>query len=165
VQTETPDFLALLEVLVTHDVEFVIVGAISAVLQGAPVMTFDLDIVHRRTEQNVARLLDVLANLDAAYRGHPNKGLSPGRKHLLGPGHQLLTTRLGPLDLLGAIEDGLTYSELVESAITMKVDEFEFLVLPLKLYVDLKARSPLEKDRARLPVLRETLKMNLNSED
>jgi hypothetical protein len=93
VQTETPDFLALLEVLVSHDVKFVVVGALSAVLQGAPVMTFDLAIVHLRTEENVAHLLDVLSMLDATYRGHPNTSLTPGQEHLLGPGHQLLTTR------------------------------------------------------------------------
>lgn len=163
-QTETPDFLALLEVLVSHGVQFVIVGALSAVLQGAPVMTFDLDIVHLRSEDNVDRLLGVIAHLDATYRGHPNKALSPGREHLLGPGHQLLNTRLGPLDLLGAIEDGLTFADLEPDAIRMQVDELEFLVLPLKQYVDLKTRSSLEKDRARLPVLRETLKLQNNSE-
>lgn len=163
-QTETPDFLALIEALVSHDVQFVIVGALSAVLQGAPVMTFDLVVVHLRSEGNVDRLLDVLASLDASYRGHPNKALSPSREHLLGPGHQLLSTRFGPLDLLGVIEDGLTYADLEPGAVQMQVDELKFLVLPLKHYVELKARSHLEKDRARLPVLRETLKLKDNTD-
>lgn len=86
------------------------------------------------------------------------------REHLLGPGHQLLNTRLGPLDLHGTIEDGLTYEDLQPGAGHMHVDDPEFLVLPLKDYVDLKARSTLEKDRARLPVLRETLKQQNNSD-
>ncbi|MEZ4293931.1 MAG: hypothetical protein R3B70_03060 [Polyangiaceae bacterium] len=37
-------------------VELVVVGGTAAVLQGAPVVTFDLDIVHRRTPENVSRL-------------------------------------------------------------------------------------------------------------
>ncbi len=44
------------EVLSSHSVDFIVVGGISAVLNGAPVNTFDLDIVHSRDPANVARL-------------------------------------------------------------------------------------------------------------
>jgi hypothetical protein len=47
----------LLSVLNEHAVEYFIVGALAAVLQGAPVVTFDVDIVHRRSPENVTRLL------------------------------------------------------------------------------------------------------------
>jgi hypothetical protein len=47
------DFIKILKIFKTNDVEFIIVGGISAVLHGAPVTTFDLDILHHRTEQNV----------------------------------------------------------------------------------------------------------------
>ena len=36
----------LLEILQHHKVEFILVGGTAAVLQGAPLMTFDVDIVH-----------------------------------------------------------------------------------------------------------------------
>ncbi len=38
----------MLEVLVRHDVTFIVVGGVCATFHGAPIMTFDLDIVHRR---------------------------------------------------------------------------------------------------------------------
>lgn len=38
-----------LVVLATLEVELVLVGVLSAVMQGAPVATFDVDVVHRRT--------------------------------------------------------------------------------------------------------------------
>jgi len=41
-------------------VETIVVGGVAAVLQGAPIATFDLDLVHRRSEENVARLQDAL---------------------------------------------------------------------------------------------------------
>ncbi|MGH9447686.1 MAG: hypothetical protein ACRD3O_18445 [Terriglobia bacterium] len=47
------DFLAILRVLAEDCVDFIVVGGISAVLQGAPIATFDLDVVHSRTEGNV----------------------------------------------------------------------------------------------------------------
>jgi hypothetical protein len=37
-------------------------------LQGAPATTLDLDIVHRRTPENVERLLSVLQLLNAVVR-------------------------------------------------------------------------------------------------
>jgi hypothetical protein len=45
----SPSLESLLATLATSDVEFIVVGMLAAVAQGAPVTTHDLDIVHRRT--------------------------------------------------------------------------------------------------------------------
>ena len=63
-----PDFLAILQTLTEHQVDSIVVGGIGAVLQGAPVSTFDLDVVHSRTTDNVDRLLATLKALNARYR-------------------------------------------------------------------------------------------------
>ncbi len=39
------DFIKILKTLKNHEVNFIIIGGISAVLHGAPVTTFDLDII------------------------------------------------------------------------------------------------------------------------
>ena len=44
----------------SHDVRYVIIGGIAAVLHGVPRATFDLDILIEATETNVARLLQAL---------------------------------------------------------------------------------------------------------
>lgn len=62
-------------------------------------MTVDLGIVHRRSADNVSRLLRVLADLDAVYRHDPRR-LRPRESHLMSPGHQLLVTTHGDLDCL-----------------------------------------------------------------
>lgn len=50
-------------------------------------MTTDLDIVHRRTAENVARLLDVLHSLDATMRyDFARRGLRPTADMLAGKG-------------------------------------------------------------------------------
>ena len=41
------DLPALLATLCDAEVEFIIVGGVAAVLQGVPITTIDLDIVHR----------------------------------------------------------------------------------------------------------------------
>lgn len=78
---------------------------VAAVLQGVPMMTWDLDIVHRRTPENVDRLLRVLQDIEAIARHDPRR-LRPNETHLIGPGHVLLETRFGDFDCLGAIDGG-----------------------------------------------------------
>ena len=53
-------FAEILRLLAAHDVEFVVVGMTAGILQGVPVTTFDPDVVHRRSPENVTRLLHVL---------------------------------------------------------------------------------------------------------
>jgi Nucleotidyltransferase of unknown function (DUF6036) len=57
--------------LAEAQVEFVVVGGLSAVLQGVPIVTLDLDICYRRTPENVARLVGALAALQPRPRGFP----------------------------------------------------------------------------------------------
>lgn len=153
---DAPDFLAILAILSAHQVEFIIVGALSAVLQGAPIMTFDLDIVHHRTPENIKNLDQALQQLDAHYRGRSPQ-LTPKTNHLQSAGHQLLITKHGPLDLLGAIEEGLTYQDLLPHTKTVDLDDLSLHLLTLQKYIDLKERFPRDKDHGRLPIFRQIL--------
>ncbi len=40
-----PSFREILELLNKHEVEYIVVGGVAAVIQGAPVTTFDLDVL------------------------------------------------------------------------------------------------------------------------
>jgi hypothetical protein len=62
------DAFRLVERLCEAGVEFCVVGGLAAVLLGAPVMTRDLDIVHRRTDENVDRLALLLDAIHATPR-------------------------------------------------------------------------------------------------
>ena len=68
----------LIQALAAHDVEFIIVGGVAALLQGAPINTIDLDIVYARSPANVDRALETLAELGAVYRDDERR-LSPTR--------------------------------------------------------------------------------------
>ena len=59
----------ILGILAAHHVRFVVVGGVAAVLHGAPLATFDLDIVRDRSADNVKRLLGALDALGARSRG------------------------------------------------------------------------------------------------
>ncbi len=155
---ETPNYLALLRALRRKRINFIVVGGVAGVLQGAPIATFDLDVVHSRTPQNVNRLLAVLEELGAQYRLPGSRGRKPERSHLISPGHQLLTTRLGPLDLLGTIGNGQGYDDLIGDTKELAIGRgLNVRILKLELLIRLKEALAGDKDKAALPILRRTL--------
>ena len=143
----------LLRRLVDAGVEFIVVGGAAAVLHGAPITTEDLDIVHRRTPENVSRLKNLLQELNAHVRELANRQLVPQESALLGEGHVLLSTRLGPLDCLGALVDGRGFEDLVSHSESFADEGAEFRVLDLSTLIDIKTKTGRAKDRLMLPVL------------
>jgi predicted nucleotidyltransferase len=153
-----PDFLAILRTLRKHGVDFIIVGGVAGVLHGAPLSTFDLEVVHSREPGNVDRLLSALEALDARYRTHGDTSLKPRRSHLASAGHQLLMTEAGPLDLLGTIGKGHAYGDLVPQTTELDVGKgLKTRVLNLAALIRIKAETAQEKDLAQLAILRRTL--------
>jgi predicted nucleotidyltransferase len=143
-----------------HDagVGFILVGGLAAVLNGAPVNTFDVDVVHSRDAANVARILPVLEALDAIFRMQPERRLRPNASHVASAGHLNLITRYGPLDLLGTIGNNLTYEDLVPRSVELDIAEgLRIRVLDLETLIAIKEQLAGEKDLAVLPTLRRTL--------
>jgi len=117
----TGSLLTLLRELSRRNVEYIVVGGMAGVLHGAPVVTADLDIVHRRTQENVAKLLELLNELQAIFRGDDRR-LKPNESHLLGRGHVLLTTTLGQLDVLCEVSEQ-AYEDLEPFADSMSLGD------------------------------------------
>jgi hypothetical protein len=153
-----PDFLSILHTLSAHRVEFIIVGGVCGVLHGAPISTFDLDLVHSRDPDNIGRLLTALKNLDARYRDLEGRVIRPTRAKLSSPGHQLLITTGGPLDLLGEIGRHRNYRDLLPDTVTIELSQdLRVRVLTLEALIREKEAMARDKDKAVLAVLRKTL--------
>jgi hypothetical protein len=153
-----PDFLYILHTLSKHEVEYIIVGGVCAVLHGAPISTFDIDLVHSREAGNLKRLLKALEELEAYYRDAAGRIIRPEESHLSSPGHQLLMTKGGPLDLLGEIPKGRGYKELLQYTVTLQISEdLEVRLLDLETLIETKEEAAREKDKAVLAILRRTL--------
>jgi len=104
-----PTSAGLSEVLVgllEAKVDFILVGCLAAVIQGAPVTTMHVDIVHSQSPEDIARLLAFLTSIEAVHRRLDDKLIEPKEQDLSGKGRVLLTTRIGPLDVLAVIEGG-----------------------------------------------------------
>ena len=152
-----PSFREILRLLNKHEVEYIVVGGVAAVIQGAPVTTFDLDALVRLSEGNADRLMLALGELDARYREHETE-INPTKEDILAGGHLLLLTRAGPLDVLGFIGDGNRYEDLVSHSEKVPMTIGTFRVLDLDELIRQKKSSDRPKDRAMLELLEEVLR-------
>jgi hypothetical protein len=152
------DLSAIIEGLVKADVKFILVGGLAAVIQGAPITTMDVDIVHSRSSENISNLISFLKSIDAIYRRPDDKMIVPKAQDFSERGHVLLSTCLGPLDVLAYIEEGKTYEDLLRHTIEIRFRGHTIHVLDIKMLMELKKKSNDLKDKQRLPVLEATLR-------
>lgn len=153
------DYKEVFRTLSKHAVDYVVVGGVSAALNGAPIITLDLDLVHSRASCNIPRLLTALDELDATYRDPAGRIIRPNESHLVSAGHQLLKTKFGPLDLLGTIgvNPKRVYEDLVPLSRERMIAGIMVRILNLAALIQLKEELRQEKDLLILPVLKRTL--------
>lgn len=156
-------FLGLLQTLLRHEVAFLVVGGVAAQLEGAPILTLDLDVLYEKTPENLSRLLSALRELRARYRDPAGRHIEPDIPKLETLRLHRLLTDLGALDVLGAIGAGLTYHELAGRTVTYELGGVGVRVLELAAVIETKEQANREKDRAALPVLRQTLILKARS--
>ncbi len=144
--------------LLAENVEFVIVGGVSAVLQGATIVTRDLDICYRRTPENIRRLVAALASLGPRPRGFPAdlpfvfdaRALQLGSNFTLDIGHE-------SLDLLGDMSAIGGYEQIIGQAAEVTLAGQPVKVLGLEQLIATKTAAGRPKDLVVLPELKAML--------
>jgi hypothetical protein len=152
-------YLDILDVLAQHQVEHIVVGGVAAILEGAPVSTFDLDIVPDPAPDNRDRLLAALRELEARYLDPAGRHIVPDETKLTTLRMNRLLTRAGPLDVLAAIGEAMTYGDLAGRTHERKVGDLHVRCLDLDAVIESKEQANRDKDHAALPILRRTLEL------
>jgi hypothetical protein len=136
--------LRLLAALLRHRVRFLVVGLSAAALQGAPVVTEDIDLWFE--DLGDPKLAVALRSVGAAYV--PPFGLNPPM--LAGPGSELfdVVIRMDGLD---------AFNEEWRRALKVKVGKLPLKVLPLARILTSKQAANRPKDQRVLPVLQNAL--------
>jgi predicted nucleotidyltransferase len=158
-------FLHILEVLARHDVEFIVVGGVAAILEGAPVSTFDLDVVIRPTAEDRDHLLEALRELNARYLDPAGRLILPDRAKLDTMRLHRLVTDSGPLDVLESIGHGSTYPDLVGETEIYEISGLRVRTLRLGMIIRSKEEANRDKDQATLPILRRTLRLKSSASE
>lgn len=141
------DFKQLIPLLAGAEIEFIIIGGVAANVHGSARLTKDLDIVYRRTNENILRIVQTLAPLKPYLRGAP-PGL-PFKLDLETMKRGLnftLTTSLGDIDLLGEITGGGNYENLLTNSVTIELFGVSCLCLNLEQLIASKRAAGRPKD-------------------
>jgi hypothetical protein len=147
----------LLQVLHRHEVRYVLIGGLAAVLRGSVTPTFDVDITPAAGAANLARLSAALTELDARIRvdGIP-EGL-PFSHDATSLAHMTtvnLVTRFGDLDIAFDPAGGADYSQWENDATLITVLGVPVRVASLDDIIRSKEAADRDKDRLQLPMLR-----------
>lgn len=140
-------FAQLLRRLVEGRVELIVIGGIAGVAHGAARATYDLDVLYRRSPDNLERIARALQDLSPYLRGAP-----PGLPFRLDPPtlrsglNFTLTTDWGDLDLLGEIAGGGSYEDLLADAVEVTLFGVSCRCLSLDRLIQVKRAAGRPKD-------------------
>ena len=137
--------LRLLESLIRHRVRFMVVGLSAAALQGAPVVTEDVDLWFE--DLNDPRFLQALKEVGAAYV--PPFGYNPP---------MLAGTHTEPFDLVISMSGLGTFAEEITQAEDIRIGKLRLKVLSLERILASKTAANRPKDRLIVPVLQNVLR-------
>jgi hypothetical protein len=147
----------IFEALVDHGVDFVVIGAAAAILQGAPIAaTMDLDVTAATTRKNLERLAAALRDLEASLRlpdpeEHVDMPLDARILETLSV--VTLMTRFGPFDVLFAPSGSPGYPELRANAVEVAPFGLVVRVASIEDLISMKRAAGREKDALHLEVL------------
>ena len=151
----------LFSTLARHDVQFVLIGALAATLQGFPRNTRDADITPARDSDNLQRLAAALRALDArVYTELVPEGLpfdcSP--QMLARANIWNLITKGGRLDLAFTPSGTRGYEDLASTAVRFELYGHNVLIASLEDIIRSKEAANRPQDRQDVVVMREMLK-------
>jgi len=144
------DSEALLRALAEHEVDFCVIGALAAWLQGSGAATVDLDVMPRRDLENAERLAAALNALGARERDESSARKLEGAD-FLGWQPRHFETDAGPLDVvpsaaaIGGFEDVAT--------VEIRFGDLSIRVATLDEVIASKEKLGRPKDLAALPAL------------
>jgi hypothetical protein len=148
------NFKSLLQVLHEAEVEFVVVGAYAAVLQGHATVTQDLDVCYDRSTANLKKLAAALQTYNPRLRGAPaDLPFSFDWKTLQAGMNFTLTTDLGDVDLLGELSGVGLFAQVAKGAETISIFRIPCRVMNLTTLIASKRAAGRPKDLAMLPEL------------
>ncbi len=151
-----PNLKALLERLITHNVDFVLIGGFAASVHGCTMVTQDIDICAAITEEEVAKLREALKDL------HPKHRMNPNAKHsfleypteIKGTNNIYLETDLGVLDILSQTQPAGSFAEIKSRSFEIPLYGRKCRVISIDDLITVKEKMNRPKDQQAVRELR-----------
>lgn len=158
--------LEILNRLIEHDVEFVLIGGLAGALFGSSIVTQDVDIAAPLTEQNVVKILAAVADVHPAHRmTAPTKALTETPAELARFKNLYLITDLGQLDIIGEVAGVGAYPDARRESVEISLHGRAIRTLSLAALIRSKLALNREKDRVAVVELKALLERLGGSRD
>ena len=141
------EFERLLPELVKGGVDFILIGGVAGIVHGSARVTYDVDLVYSRTDENIRRLASVLEPHSPYLRDAPPAlPFSWDEKTIRAGLNFTLTTSLGDLDLFGEISGGNSYNDLLPHSFDVEAFGIQFKCVDLPTLIRIKEAAGRIKD-------------------
>jgi hypothetical protein len=145
---KAPDLRALLEPLVRHGVDFVVVGGMAGIAQGSAYPSYDLDIAYRRDRANIARLVAALEEIGVRLRGGtPDLPFLLDAQTIENGANFTFITPFGDLDVLGDVGGITSFEELSADALETEIAGQPVRIASIDHLIAMKRAANRTKDK------------------
>jgi hypothetical protein len=153
-ERRAPRVRELLEPLIRHGVDFVLVGGLAGTLHGSNIPTFDLDIAYARERENHERLAAALRELQVTLRNAPpDLPFQIDAQTLENGANFTFLTPLGDIDILGDIDGIKDYDGLRARSKMQELYGLSVRVASLDDLIAMKRAAKRGKDQLMLEEL------------
>lgn len=137
----------VIRVLGRHEVRYVIIGGLAAIVHGAPLVTQDVDLCYARDPANLEHLADALREVNAELRGaDPGLPFRLDPETLAGGDAFTFTTDVGWIDIMATPAGVAGYDELERSADALELFGHRVLVASIDDLIRMKRAAGRPKD-------------------
>lgn len=145
---KAPEFRQLLEPLIAHGVDFVLIGGQAGISHGSTYPSYDLDVVYARGRDNVARLVVALQEIGVRLRGAPpDLPFQLDARTIENGANFTFDTPYGYLDVLANAAGMRSYEDLRSGSVEREVFGHLVRVASLDHLIAMKKAAGRTKDK------------------
>jgi hypothetical protein len=136
--------------LISSQVEFVLVGGFAAVAHGVMLVTRDVDICCRFSEENLMRIQKAFADLHPVHRSRPDLALQLTPKQCGVLKNLYLKTDLGVVDCLSEVLGVGNFEEVFKHSVEVELPYGTCRIIDLETLI--RAKEAMNRDHDRITV-------------
>ncbi len=136
--------------LIAAKVEFVLVGGFAAVAHGVTLVTRDVDICCRFSEDNLMRIQSAFQDLHTVHRTRPDIPLNLTPEQCASLKNLYLKTDLGIVDCLGEVLGVGGFADVLKNSIEIELPAGTCRILDIDALI--RAKQAMNRDHDRLTV-------------
>jgi hypothetical protein len=144
--------------LIESRVEFVLVGGFAAAAHGVMLVTSDVDICCRFSEDNLMRIQKAFADLHPVHRSRPDLALQLTSEQCASLKNLYLKTDLGVVDCLGEVLGVGDFDAVLKGSVEVELPVGKCRIIDMETLIRAKEAMNRDHDRITVKHLKEIIK-------